>query len=510
MEFQKITGKIGTVQTVFDETSEHPLDCVFTLPEYLPDIANVLKCIIRPVMQSHQIGGDRVMAEGSAEIRVLYLDEEQKQIYSFEMTQPFSSAFTVHDLIGTDTVEVSVKMNYVNCRATGPRRVDIHGALTVQLTVKRQAETEVLTAIEDEELCFKEETVAYSVPAVKAEKVFGMNEVVDLGNGGEHAQMPVRTQACIQIEECHLFPGKAIVKGETVIKVVCSTDVPNGEPADFCYRIPFSQIVDADGLQEDSLCDCKARLLVCDIRPTQNPNGETKLLSVTLKIAVSLCAYVAGEETVLTDAYHTRYALNTVTEPMQIEQITSISRDMAEASCELECPMGADGKIVDLWWEEPTVSAKAEEDSCRIDGQTVFCMIAADENGGLSYYERPATLSVTFPGNDDMAATMTILNAQAVKSGDRLTVHAQVQLCRVCTQKRSLSVITDLSADETVPFTPAEGMERCGMKVYFAQAGETVWEIAKAQHIRKDALLAENELTEDCLSSPTMLLIPLQ
>jgi hypothetical protein len=51
--------------------------------------------------------------------------------------------------------------------------------------------------------------------------------------------------------------------------------------------------------------------------------------------------------------------------------------------------------------------------------------------------------------------------------------------------------------------------EKAALKIYFANSGESVWEVAKACHTSMDAVMEENSLGGDVLTKDTMLLVPL-
>ena len=95
MDFQEISKAVAVPEILFDDFDEQPVDCDFVLPDYCPDIAAVLKCTMRPVIQSKQMSGDRLTAEGQAMIRVMYLDEGRKCVRCCEFSQPFTSSFAV-------------------------------------------------------------------------------------------------------------------------------------------------------------------------------------------------------------------------------------------------------------------------------------------------------------------------------------------------------------------------------------------------------------------------------
>lgn len=135
MDFKVMNKAISTNETLFDDFDERPVDCDFVLPDYCPDIAAVLKCTLKPVIQSKQLSGDRMLVDGQANIRVMYLDEARKCVRCCEFSQPFTSTFAVKSMGLNPCVRATAKTDYVNCRATSPRRLDVHGAFTVKLKI---------------------------------------------------------------------------------------------------------------------------------------------------------------------------------------------------------------------------------------------------------------------------------------------------------------------------------------------------------------------------------------
>lgn len=127
MDIQVTNKVIGTTESLFDDFDERPVDCDFVLPDYLPDIAAVLKCTMKPVVQSKQLSGDRLIADGVANLRVLYLDEARKCVRSCEFTQPFTSTFNVKNAGVGACIPSRCQAELRQLPGHQPRRLDIHG-----------------------------------------------------------------------------------------------------------------------------------------------------------------------------------------------------------------------------------------------------------------------------------------------------------------------------------------------------------------------------------------------
>ncbi len=508
MELQTICKQVGTLENGFDGVDERPVDCNFVLPDYLPDITAILKCVMKPVVQSHQISGDRILVEGTVELQLLYLDEERRCAYSYAYAQPFTSSFTVKEAGSDAVLRTSTRVNYVNCRATGPRRVDVHGSFNVGLTLLANGGTEVVTAAQGDGLFTKNGTVSGTVLCSQAEKTVSLNEVVDLGTAP--AEAVIRNEAVAVITECRQMPGKAIAKGNLLLHTVYVGDRQTGTTYSVDNTIPFSQILDADGLEEDQLCDCRARVTQCEARLMQDPGGENRLLSVAAKVAITLECYTTESFQVVTDVYHTTYPVDLETKRLETLLFCAVHADTVTTTVLAEMPDGDIAEIVDLWCTPLTADCRRDDSAARIGGEVLVGMIASDGGGTLSYYERTTAYQVDWAESGDaFSVSVTPLEVVYSRNGDRLEIRLRLAVQCVEGERQVQTVASRVLLDETSPFAGDDLLNDCCLKVCFASAGESVWDLARREHTSPEGLKAENELVQDVLERDQTLLIPL-
>ncbi len=509
MEFEAISKRVGTIATVFDEFDERPIDCDFMLPDYLPDITAVLKCVMKPMVQSYQISGDRVTADGTAYLTFLYLDEDRRCVHSCECSNPFTSVFTVKGLKSSDVLRLSARVNYVNCRATSPRRVDVHGAFSVGLTVMSEVGQDAVCAVACEDLFTRTDSVSGSVVSAQAQKTVSLNEVVDLG--AESAEILVRNTAEAVITECRQLPDKAIVKGDVLLETVYVSAVTSGTVCKVCNTIPFSQILDIDGLTEDAVCDCRVQVIQSDARLMQDPGGENRLLSVAIKLMVWAECYCTETYEVVTDAYHTSYAVQTESDRLETCCVEFIRSDAVTTTLTGELPDGDIHEIVDLWCEPVGCRCVCEEQGAVFSGDMLVSMITRDSEGVLSYYERVSECRAELSECcEEMKTAVTLLGSSYQRNGSLWEMHLSLSVKRVGFSKHVVTAVTRMSMDDSVVDSHGDLLDGCCLKVCFATAGESVWELARRERTSPDSLKAENGLTRDVLEKDCMLLIPMK
>ena len=77
MEYQCKKEVFPVCETVFEGTSEQPVDLELSLPDYCPDIERILKCRLCPSVSSKNISGDRLDVDGMVLISLYYLDSKK-------------------------------------------------------------------------------------------------------------------------------------------------------------------------------------------------------------------------------------------------------------------------------------------------------------------------------------------------------------------------------------------------------------------------------------------------
>lgn len=506
MDFKVINKAIAVPETLFDGFDERPVDCDFVLPDYYPDIAAVLKCTLRPVIQSKQLSGDRMLVDGVAVIHVLYLDEGRKCVRSCEFTKPFTSTFTVRAGAGTPCAWVSAKSDYVNCRATSPRRLDIHGAFSVKLKMQEEGGNDVVSALTGDTVYTRKTVASYSVPAVSAEKSFTLSEVLELGQGKPAAEALIRGEAVPVLSDCKMLPNKLILKGELLMKNLYVSDLETGDTQQVRHEIPFSQIVDVDGLDEEWLSDVTLDVASSDVHISANQNGENRLLEVNIKLTAAVQCYRTGMAEVVTDAYSTRCPLRMDSKRVDTECLKAVRRNDVTVKETLDLPGDDVTGIVDIWCEAVPVSEQCADGKTQIMGRLMISMLAKDAAGVTSYYERPSDFTLEFDDDcDRISSDVRVMDVDYSMSGGQIEIRAELSVTRRCYSVDSFQAVCEIMADEDAAFPP----EKAALKIYFANSGESLWEIAKACHTSMDAVMEENALASDVLTQDAMLLVPL-
>ena len=114
----------------------------------------------------------------------------------------------------------SSRVEYINCRATSPRRLDIHGAFSICAKVAEKVNNEFVSNIEGEDIQQKQQQIPASQVTSIAQQQFSVSEVLEISDSKPPANNIIRSGATATISDYKVVSGKLIVKGEVSVKLL--------------------------------------------------------------------------------------------------------------------------------------------------------------------------------------------------------------------------------------------------------------------------------------------------
>ena len=487
------------------------LDCVeecaiagdYTLPDYCPDIAVVLKCLVAPRIQNRQWSGEQLLLDGIAEIRVLYLDEERRCLREVEFSQPLSCALNAGERVDMALVSLELTPKYVNCRAVGPRRLEVRGAITVTAWAECATNVELMAA--DGDLYTRCESVAVTTPTAMTEKLFTVSETLDFPENQPPAEQFLGGDCRAVVRECKLLSGKAIVKGELYIHQLYTDGGEAGRTYCLDYVVPYSQILDVDGGVEGQPCTADVLVLSDIQRPAVGPGGETTALDFTAKLLVQLQVYTGCEVNLLLDAYHGRCPVTLEHREQSLCAQLGTRWETTTLPMQMELPSGQREELMDVWVHPQGGVGECVHGTARLSGRLLICLLVRDVDGQIAYYERPEEYQLEYAcdGNRVSAqVTVTGLRYRVADGKLELQVMLNVALKAMLRTDRRVICSAKLCEESAYP------VQRASVLLYYAQAGEELWEIARSCHTSPMCIREENGLSGERLTQPAVLTVP--
>lgn len=508
MEQKNLKTSVFSLDTVFSESAEQPIDIDFTLPDYYSDISKILKCRAVSRISSKSINGNTILVEGCVTVTVIYCGSDNC-ISSYEYQYPFSKKFDTGFNTDGCTLLAKTKCEYINCRAISGRKIDIHGAAGIYVTLKKRKHTDVISDCDDCNIELLRGSVPATVPMGCADKYLLIEEELELGSGQPDIHCVIRYDAEASITDSKILVGKTVVNGEMIIKLLYAPE-DNGVPQTVRYTLPFSQLVEIDGITDGCECESKVSIAHLEIKPRVSATGECRQLILTAKLLITSECCCNNDVAVIVDAYSRKYEADISKNEICFNKIVENINQNFSCKKSIEFSKGALSAVSDLWCEVKTDGVKFSDNKMCVAGTVTAYIIATDSDLIPTFYEKAIDFEYTYPmdtfGEFKCAPEITVTSANFTISSDcNLDLRIELNICASIYKCSNLPLITDINIDLEKPISKEK---RGAMTVYFADSGEKIWDIARYYYASVDEIKQINQINEDILACDKMILIP--
>lgn len=509
MEFALTKQSIKTCETLLDTVSEQIVDLDLVLPDYCPDIEKILKCTLTAQIYNRNLSGGQLLVEGSAKVSVLYCDSIKKNIRCCEQSVPFSASYSVKDSNEQYIIVNDVKTEYVNCRALSPRKLIIHGAFSLYSKVYSKGVCELYSYENDDDLQVKTQKVNTAVVTGFCQELFSVTEDIQIVNKPA-VEAILSSKLLATLTEVKVVPNKLMIKGELSLKLLYLSDLEQGSVQQLTYLIPFSQIIDCEGVDENTINNVSVNILSYEIRVKAEALSENPVVTLDCKLCFTEIGYEIKESTVINDAYSVKNATEIDFDTVTAINDLSVISDSFMHKSSISLDDIAISKLVDIYSEQCSVTPVVADSSVKLNGKLNLCIIAFDNENNPVYIERASgfehDISVSSSFNTIMQIKSTPVSmSYRLTQDNTIEIRSEIKTNAVVADKNPLKTVCCVVADEEKPIQ----CDDCALTLYYAQQGESFWDIAKKYSTYYEALLEENESEQELLDEAKMLLIPI-
>ncbi len=509
MDFEVLRQAVCVNELIYEGSMEQPVDSDLTLPDYCPDILRILKCTITPRMTGTQVSGERITVDGTALIRLIYVAENAR-VRCFEQNLPFSKYVEVQNLPASPCVSVRLKAEYINCRAVSQRRADIHGTVSVNVSVATLREESLIAGVEGCGVQLQKKTQPASSAVGLAERMFPLNEVLEIGPSKAPVGQIIRSSAVALAQDIKVIQNKCLIKGELTINTLYCADTNENELETIEHTMPISQIIEVDGIDEDCGSDIRLVVMGLEVTPKSDSSGELRLLDMSARVCACVQAYRELEAPIVTDAYSTQYELSLEQKGLELTQLIEIFHETTLCKKAISLSGTSVTKVLDLWCSDLSASSSFANGMLTISGTATVSMLVLDHDAQPNYLERPvdfeyqrALRSDAQKIRCDPTVQVTALD-YVLNTSDQMEVRIELNIAASVFCSTSLRLITSIAPNEEQP----KRSTSAALTIYFSDAGESVWSIARRYNTTVEAILRENHLEGEQIPEKCMLLIP--
>lgn len=486
----------------------------YILPDYYPDIFRLVRCEVVPVITGYSISGDKLSYELRCDIKILYCSEGGSALQCVTQRQNFSKTVELGRTGENFTARLTPKTDHINFRAVNKRRLDLRGAVSVKISVTGETAQEVISDAFGMNIQIKKTPVRFASKKITAEKTLQLCEEIEVPTTQPPIISVINTRCIVPECEKKMISGKLLAKGSAELKLLYSCEKDGGAIEPISFSMPFSQIIDIDGIDDTFDCTVTPEVVSCDITPTADKNAENRIIKCEIELRLICNAVKTASVMLGTDAFSTVYPCSVLVSEIKAEQIPVIYEESFRHSAKISDGDSVPQTIYSMWCTPKNINTRLSDDgnSVIISGMLTYSMASRDNAGMIIMPDKDEAFEETINLPDNLtgctvSAEISIRDVSYnISSEGILSAKSDISAKISVYSCSSINALTDISVDESIK------KQRDGdyaIKLYFGIENEEVWDIAKRYSTSVNAVIEENDLSGDRLESGGMLLIPI-
>lgn len=495
---------ITTLIPLIDKAFEQTVDADITLPDYCPEIVRVLQCSANPNLVKVQIEGSKIICDGYVRFVVLYTSENPGRLHSFVNIQNFTKTIETGIAL-SDLTEVTVKSEYVQARATGSRSIIAKSAVSVHVFDQTFDSTIVTLQSQSSDIQLKNKSCEVSIPTGRQVKSF-LTEI-EINPEFDDTECVLDAEANIFLDEYKVMDGKVMVKGQILLE--SSLLSSEGSVHKITNRSNFSQFIPFETAVPSMLCKFKCNVLECKEEVEQDIDGSVNKLSFLVTANLYVTCYENRQVDVALDGYSTLYETETEYQKATLMQYKPVSNATSHVSKRIvfDVPIKS---VIDQKIELFANAQSVEDDTAGFPCFGKLHLIAEGEDNQIYVWSKAIDFTVDlselkeYQFFDPAAVIVDHVNIKTEQNSIFLSFDVRLQGMFVISTE-----ITCLKELEPNTEQKKERDESVAMIIYFANQGESVWDIAKRYNTTARQISAANALTGETIKQKQVVLIPL-
>lgn len=512
MELKK--EMIAINETVMRDNTQLLVQNDIIVPDVKSDMAKILQIDAEAMVDEVVVSDKRADIAGKINLNILYVpDGDTKPVCSINSTIPFSTQLENSRIsIGSKCI-VLADACHVEFSMLNSRKLSVKVVVELDTRCVRENGVELVCGVGEGEAVEvnRKDFEIFSLVCAENSK-FSLKETLDFPAGKPSAVSVLKSDAKIAQKEVRVVTGKVVVKGTVDL---CTLYVSTENQLEFMeHEIPFTEVIDAEGANENCICDADFALCQTDFALRSDTDGDMRLLDVDLIIGVNLNLSQTTNMSAICDCFCADKKLVCESQPFAIDVLAGQGKAQEALRGSMSLPTDAP-ELLNVYnlIAKPYISEVAmEEGRANVRGVVdcyVLYMTASPVmpvNTGKIQIEFDVPVDLPQLGeNMDCDVNIDVAHqSYNISMTGEIEVRATITLDAKAIKKSEMMLVTNAFIDEDAPLDL-----RHGIIIYFVQPGDSLWKIAKRYQVPMGLIQEVNRLEdENRLMVGQRLLIP--
>ena len=509
MNFSLMKREIALKEIICTKYGQTKAECDLIVPDTKPDVAKILQVCAKPVITQKTPQSDKVYIQGVVHLTVVYIPENGG-IKSILSKLDFSYMADCNGADTTSHIFAEPEIEEIDYQTLNSRKINIKCCIGIDIKVSRRVSCAIPTGFEESnELMAKYKDYSISCVSPEEEQNFRFRERVEVPSGKPDICEIIKIDAKCSSDSIRYNDGKISVSGDIDLFVTYSDE--NGCICTITETLPFNETLEGINLPDGEI---DGHFSVCDIvfDVYEEPDGTKRCLNIDILICASFKVSEVDEICGIADAFSISSPVKISRAKFETESITdkNITQIAHKETVSIPDYLPPVFRVSDCSGEARVTGISMENGRITVNGEILSNILYAseDENAPLSGISHISSFSQTV--DSQYATENSICEAKVyldhigynISDDKEIELRFIVVLTLSLLKSDSMEIIEEISPDEDAE------IKACPPAIiYFADEGETVWDVAKRYFIAPDKIMTANNLDGENLKKGQKLCI---
>ncbi len=513
MSFELEKENIRIYQPLKAANVKTVVDTDIIVPDTKPDVLNILDVSAISSIEEKKIKSDKISVSGNVQYNVLYSGgEENVEVRCIRYKVPFSEEISVSGAEEGMTSYAVSNVDHVEFGIQNSRKINVKSVISFDCAAASRTLASSVASVEsDTKLPVKKEKLKALDMAVCCQENFFVTDEIRFSENSAPVDELLKTDVRLVSREIKPMNNKLVVKGSLITDILYCAE---GELYRLENESPFTEVIDAEGLTSDMHTDIKYSIhsIDCDITGDE----ADKYISFEGNVDVLVKAFVENEHEIISDAfcpdYETEILRETHTvlrvedsykENFSLNEMTSLSDASPDILRVHSLSVTPHTDTVTAMDGYATIEGYLDAKLLYMSGSNSHPLCMANKK--LPYSLRVNNKSITADTDIDISVSLEH-SGYVLKSEKDFEIRAALKADGKIISQKQVEIISDICVNEEKPLSKEN---QPGIVIYFADEGESLWEISKRYNTTIDELAQINSIETDApIAHRQQLIIP--
>ena len=477
------------------------------LSDSSPDVAEILCADAKAKVTNSEYRNGKLDVSGCVEFTALYMpDDECAELKCMCRTFDF---LTSVDIKGNNNTKFRAEANteHIGFTLVNSRKLSAKVMVSVKAWGIEDKCYEPIVEMTGDDVEYIEKKYSLYMPISESCSHIQVNDLLTVPEEMADIGEILKVDAWVTQSDIRVMNDKAMVQGDIHLNTIYTADDEKGSTACVSHTVPFTEIVEAPGADEQSVVKVDFDVSEISASIKGDLNGNTKIISLESVICACVKVSKTVSQSLIDDCYLLTGKTELKQEKMMIsEYITSENVKLTERQT-AEIPANVQIKEIVSCSAKPILkNAYWENGAIQADGSLITYLIYRDEQGNLrcAVTESEIKWKKALSEQCNVEAHINLEHVSGAIEGNSANILVNMDFFVKALKCRDVNILTDCEQG-----IEEKNTTKPSMVVYFAKDGDTVWNVAKKYCTKAEIIKNANRLDTEKIEKGKRLLIPM-